>query len=106
VSNNAWSQWTDAETARRRAGGRRHYNAVRRFRAMFRRLEVARLLSSVIPKRGEQTRIARALGVSRATISRDIAFLRDESLPCPSCGRFRFAVAPELFRGLESEGTG
>lgn len=58
----------------RRAGGRRRYN-IRRQRAAFeRRATVARLLVEYgRNKRGTRARIARELGVSEATISRDIA---------------------------------
>ncbi len=61
----------------RRAGGRRRYNLQRQLEARERRKEVGRLLdlygNSI---RGTQARIARELGVSEATISRDISSLQ------------------------------
>ncbi len=70
MSNN-WSTPTTPEIAARRAGGRRHYNAVRRFRAMHRRNEVARMLL----EGKKQIEIARYLRVSPSTISRDVALM-------------------------------
>lgn len=58
----------------RRAGGRRRYNAGRTHAANERRAGVAKLLVKYgRNKRGTRARIARELGVSEATISRDIA---------------------------------
>src|SRR5438309_25834 len=65
----------------RRAGGRRAYNALRRDRAILRRLEVARLFfeaGAYLGPHGIQARIARQWGVSEATISRDIRKIRKE----------------------------
>jgi len=83
--SNTWSDWTDPETVARRAGGRRHYNAMRRFRATFRRFEVARLLRQGL----RQVDIARRLGVHRSTICRDVAALYEMARQwgdCPVCG--------------------
>ncbi len=81
----AWGQWINTDEAYRRAGGRRHYNAVRQFRASFRRLTVAsRLLAGL-----SQAAIARELGVHRSTINRDIAAMAKmarRSGFCPCCG--------------------
>jgi len=103
VRNNWWSERTDDETMRRRAAGRRHYNAVRRFRAAWRRREVARLVLEGGAGWGYQARIARELGVSRATVCRDVAWLHAESLPCPNCGRLRVAGGPlaRMYSGCE-----
>jgi hypothetical protein len=61
----------------RRAGGRRRYNLQRQMNAMERRKEVAALLKRYGPRAsGVQVRIARALGVSESTISRDIQHIR------------------------------
>ena len=65
----------DWEAICRRAGGRRHYNSIRQTRAAFRRLQVARLLCRWGLGYGVQARVARRLGVSEATISRDVAAL-------------------------------
>ncbi len=59
----------------RRAGGRRHYNRVRQFRAVLRLTQIVALLKEIGLGRGYQTRIAERLGVSRGTICRDIARL-------------------------------
>lgn len=69
-------RWVDPvaeQSAACRAGGRRHYNAVRQRRAALRRVRVAELLVRATAfKRGVQTTIARELNVSRATVCRDI----------------------------------
>lgn len=66
----------------RRASGRRAYNAWRHDMAMFRRIQVAKLLGQYGFVRGAQRRIARQLGVSEATISRDTwAILRYRPAP-------------------------
>ncbi len=73
MSSSPCSEW---ESICRRAGGRRRYNARRRWAAEMRLFEVARLLNEVEYGRGYQTRIAKLLGVSRGTICRDIARLK------------------------------
>lgn len=61
------------EQAYRRAGGRRRYNLKRQDEARTRRDEVSRLLDLYGSKRrGTRARIARELGVSRATVTRDV----------------------------------
>jgi hypothetical protein len=61
------------EQAHRRAGGRRRYNFQREMAARARRERVCALLAKYGSKiRGVQARIARELGVSEATISRDV----------------------------------
>jgi hypothetical protein len=90
VSNkrSGWSEPTSDDEAHRRAAGRRHYNSVRRFRATCRRMQVARLLcvQGALTAHGTQVRLARQLGVSRATICRDVARPLRESYPCPHGG--------------------
>jgi hypothetical protein len=85
--NNKWSERTDFDTVCRRAAGRRHYNAVRQFRAAYRRSQVARLLLKFDLGRGIQARIAAELGVSRSTVCRDLAAIMTYARPCPRCGR-------------------
>jgi len=64
-----WSAPTTREIMARRAGGRRHYNSCRRFCAAMRRKRIVTLL----PAYGwRQARVARALGVSESTVSRDL----------------------------------
>lgn len=60
------------EAVCKRAGGRRHYNAQRTFRALERRLRVSELLLELGSKRGVQKIVANRLGVSESTISRDV----------------------------------
>ena len=88
MQQSAWSANASWEEVRRRAGGRRRYNAVRGLRALLRRREVARLLSvqGGLTYRGTQARLARQLGVSRATICRDLAYLMRQCYPCRCCG--------------------
>jgi len=56
----------------RAAGGRRRYNADRQIRARLRQVEVVKLLIAYGGNRGANVRIAKELGVSEATVSRDI----------------------------------
>ena len=89
---NPWSDRTDPETVARRVAGRRHYNAVRTFRAALRRREVAALLLDGL----SQSDIARQLGVHRSTICRDVAALCElakRERVCPLCG----SVGPRGF---------
>jgi predicted DNA-binding transcriptional regulator YafY len=66
----------DWEAVCRRASGRRHYNAMRRFRADLRLAQVAQLMTAWGFEHGVQRRIAVSLGVSEATISRDMDRIR------------------------------
>ena len=72
-----WSQLTSNSEAARRAGGRRQYNFHRHLLAGHRQRIVLDKLSREedIFKRGLRSRIAKELGVSRSTISRDIRHL-------------------------------
>jgi hypothetical protein len=88
VSNQTWKDgemaWSDPvsdELASQRAGGRRRYHALRRDRATVRRGRLAQLLRVYGWTRGIQARIARELGCSQATISRDAKWLRDQMRP-------------------------
>jgi hypothetical protein len=87
-----WSEPTSDDEAHARAAGRRRHNALRRFRAQLRRVQVLNLageLGGFHP--GVQAQIARLLGVSEATISRDVAAILSGPDPrdagrCPFCG--------------------
>src|SRR5207244_4881063 len=68
-----------------RAGGRRRYNALRRDRADIRRIEVADRLATYGWTYGVQARIAEELGVSDATISRDLKAIFPGAIECPTC---------------------
>ena len=86
----SWTARTSLEIVRRRAGGRNRYNARRRLAAMIRRMRVMELLKGgSVLERGTQARLARALAVSEATISRDIAALLYGGEFCPRCGALR-----------------
>ncbi len=101
------------EQACRRAGGRRRYNSWRQFMATYRRYEVARLLLAGTGTRhgqgllsGQQAAIARQLGVSPSTISRDVAALQRQRLDgglCPVCGHE--AHGRLILRGASSAGV-
>ena len=80
MSNKDWNKPTTSDEAYRRASGRKHYNAVRQFRAAFRRTQVIRLLQIYgLLDRGVQSRIAEQLGVSRATVSRDVKAISEDA---------------------------
>jgi hypothetical protein len=85
----------------RRASARRRYNAVRREHAEERRAQVVLLLNEYGMGRGVQARIAYELGVSAATISRDVrAALRpSERCYCPTCGTSLPRATYELLVG-------
>ena len=81
----------------RAAGGRRRYNADRQIRARLRQVEVVKLLLACGGKRGVNARIARELGVSEATVFRDIkAILARPSSRRPSMAELyrRAGIAP------------
>ncbi len=85
----AWRALTTWDEVCRRSSGRRAYNALRRDRAMLRRQKVVQLLRRYGRGHGVQARMARELGVSEATISRDIAALWALGHGCPCCGGWR-----------------
>lgn len=70
----SWSAKTDFDVVCKRAAGRRRYNAKRRAEARERYLQV---VEAIMPtggrERGTQAQLARALGVHRSTICRDVA---------------------------------
>ena len=81
----AWRARTSRDTVCRRASGRR-YHAMRTLTRQLRMREVAHLLAAWGWGYGVQARIARQLGGSEATISRDIAELLPLVEACPHCG--------------------
>ena len=87
-----WGALTNPDVVNRRAGGRRHHNAVRQFRAHLRRNKLVDVLAAerLSPfERGTQANLSRLLKVSRSTISRDVATLMNEMREreeCPICG--------------------
>lgn len=69
-----WGAPTDFDLVCRRAAGRRRYNAERRAEARKHYKQVIEIVMSPDGrKRGSQAQLARALGVSRSTICRDVA---------------------------------
>jgi len=68
-----WSAAVSPELAYRRASGRRRYHAQRRTDRFFRRMLVLDRLRDEGLRYGAQARWARELGVSEATICRDVA---------------------------------
>jgi hypothetical protein len=69
-----WSAQTDFETVCKRAAGRRRYNAERQAEARKRYKQVKDVIWSPDGcKRGTQAELARAFGVHRSTICRDVA---------------------------------
>lgn len=70
---NNWSATTDFETVCRRAAGRRRYHAKRQAEARERfKIVLAATFSPEGQKQGTQAELARALGVHRSTICRDV----------------------------------
>jgi len=74
------------------AGGRRHYNSIRQFRAELRRIEILSFLAESgmsLLVRGIQRALAQKFDVSEATISRDLVGIlaeRGRGRRCPFCG--------------------
>ena len=98
----SWSKLTTHDEAMRRAAGRRNYNSVRQFRASRRRVEVYRLTREYGLGHGVRQRIADEIGVSRSTISRDLApFSRPPRPVSRSVGQTSTA---EWIRALEPLG--
>jgi DNA invertase Pin-like site-specific DNA recombinase len=97
----SWSAPTSTSEAHRRAGGRRKYNSVRRFRADMRRVEVQKLFAEYGFAHGARSRIARELNVHRSTVSRDVRKLwAPEGETCPTCERW---MADKQWAKLEED---
>jgi hypothetical protein len=104
VSNNEWGAFASWDEVCRRAAGRRHYNSWRQAVRQLRRLQVVRLLARYpLTRRGTVRGIARELGVSPATISRDIQALLTEYGRCPQCGQLPALGVGENGPGLADE---
>jgi len=86
--SNTWSNPAATSVVIARAGGRRRYNALRRDQKLIRRREVEHLLMTWGWNYGTQSRIARHLGVSPATVSRDVKAILPLFRPCPTCTTF------------------
>ena len=99
-----WPDWrlpVVTDGAHRRAGGRRRYNAHRRRSAELRRERVLALMAMTAPRfmteRGWQARTARELGVSRATVCRDVDALLAEMFG----GREPIRITFRLLRAVQ-----
>lgn len=68
----AWAAFAAPDIVRRRCGGRRRWNAVRKARMLERRKDVAKLLLRLGHRPGVQSEMARRLNVHRSTICRDL----------------------------------
>jgi hypothetical protein len=64
----------------RRAGGRRRYNKLRQSDAFWRRIELAGMIRREGYQPGDYAKWAARLGVSRATICRDVRHLWEHGL--------------------------
>jgi len=82
----SWSAPTSWEEVKKRAAGRAKYNALRRLNAQLRRRQVLQLLGEIGWTYGSQATVARQLGVSEATISRDMATILPLYRECAHCG--------------------
>jgi DNA-binding transcriptional MocR family regulator len=96
VSKN-WSAPTDYDLVCRRAAGRRRYNAKRQAEAHKRfKIVLAVTFPTEGHKRGAQAQLARELGVSRSTISRDVAKWKNTLLEAGRlCQNLRLAALDE-----------
>jgi hypothetical protein len=65
----------------RRAGGRRHYNQMRQGMAIWRRLDLERIIKRDGYEPGDYAYWAAELGVSRSTICRDVRWLYERGGP-------------------------
>jgi len=69
-----WSKQVSNREAFRRVGGRKRHNAKRRRAQLKRRVGLLRLLSMRELERGDQKEWAARFNVSKATISKDVAW--------------------------------
>lgn len=80
-----WSEKACNREAFHRAGGRRRYNAMRKLGASARQIMLLKMCGNgyfrLFIERGFQAEMARELGVSKATISRDISLIRSVYTP-------------------------
>ncbi len=82
--------------AHRHAPARLSADDLRHFAVNVRRARLATLIQRDGLGHGQQARLARALGVSTTTISRDIAALVALVAPCPYCGSYPLLAGPLL----------
>jgi hypothetical protein len=107
---NGWSLPVSNDEAYRRASGRRRYNAHRQLQAAARRDHLIYLWSASLDDGGPglfgwgvKAAMARELGVSRSTVTRDFQkiFSQWQTRPCPTCDHL---VEEREWRELEAKG--
>lgn len=77
MTRKEWAKPVSGSEAGRRVTARARYNSKRKQQRYKRRLEIARLYyANGEPARGEQQRLAEKFGVHKATLSRDMAWVR------------------------------
>jgi Arc/MetJ-type ribon-helix-helix transcriptional regulator len=81
---NVWSAYTSWTEVCQRASGRRKYHSLRRLHARLRRQQVAQHLRCEGLGYGVRARLARTLGVSKATITSDVRAIL--AMPESDCG--------------------
>lgn len=85
-----WSSLVSDHTAAVRAGGRRAHNALRRDQMLIRRRRVKELAIVLGPGRGLRHAISQQLGISLATVTRDLEAVKESfGCICPACGFYR-----------------
>lgn len=99
MNQQTWRQRVSTDSMRKRSGGRKHWLAMRSLNRTLRLQQVARLITVGRFRRWSRQRgyaaLARHLGVSPSTISRDMADLRAQgrmTLLDPPPGRRRRVV--------------
>src|SRR5690242_704828 len=103
-----WKERTTNGQAFSRAGGRRRYNARRKFEAATRQVMLLRMCGQgyvrLFLERGIQARMAEEFGVNKATISRDVKLIHrvfTDLASEPSSGRFLPPSFGEILKALE-----
>ena len=100
VGFDGWAKHAATDVAHRRAGGRRRYNAARQRERELRRDRLSALAVETWPRfmtdRGWQAWAARQLGVSRATLCRDVDAILAEQFG----RRGTFCITHRLLRAL------
>lgn len=110
VMTAAWSRLTTPAVVARRAAGRTAYNNRRKLQAALQSLELMATWEEMLNDgiglfdQGGQAEMARRLGVSRATVSRAVAYLKRSwgMAACPTCGH---EIGMRRWRALEEEGS-
>src|SRR5262245_41740684 len=103
MQRSQWSAPVSSDTAARRAGGRRRYNAERKAHAVARRRLLLEKLPTVVDlPRGIVRKLARELGVAPSTICRDLRRVC-RPLPDAEVQRYLDSFKAETARLLREE---